>query len=294
MKLLLHVVLMAAVAGVLPRAFAQVAPAVQPPPAGTKDLACGCLSEHWVNVTFAPGLFAPKPFVTKLPIQAGSCFPLELNGKVLWATAAHVVLAPCDLQPPRMPSEIANLDGKVFKADKRFTISTIQGSSRIRVSGMSFRPVRQVIDRGLDIALFELNAEDCKTLLERVELRPLRVETPRRDLGLAMWGFPTVAGPLGNQILGTPFPVRGKIASVDVGSKGFTVATDNGSEIASGMSGGPVLDEAESVAGVIIESIKMSVTCRAISEVSKLAQTFDAKAEPYVDGQRDVSPQPAR
>lgn len=204
-------------------------------------------------------------------VAFGTAFALEVDGRILLVTAAHVVAL-----PERIES-IAARDGTQYDTSDGET-KIERGPSRVRVGGISARPTRMLVDEGLDVALLELEPAD----LQALGLEPLSSGSVARDAEVKLWGFPAVPrrAPDGKPM--TPAPSASQTSQrtdvTDVRGSEVVCAPLNGVETRGGFSGGPVVTAGGTAAGMIMRSTTETTRCRAMPAIEELARSFDARA----------------
>jgi S1-C subfamily serine protease len=206
-------------------------------------------------------------------IAFGSAFAIRSGGRVLLVTAAHVV---------RLPAQIESItSGAGTQYDTSDGETKIErGSARIRVGGVSARPVRVLVDEAMDVALIELDPQD----LRAIGIEPLKPGTTARDLEVKLWGFPAVAR---TDRSGKPLPsvpsasqTSQRTDVTDVRATEVICAPLNGVETRGGFSGGPIVDRSGRAVGMIMRSTPETTRCRSIGAIEDLAKTFEARSAP--------------
>lgn len=210
----------------------------------------------------------------------GTAFALQVDGRVLLVTAAHVV------QPSPPITEVAGTDGKRYDTSDGAT--TIEAeTTRVLVSGLAFTPKRMLVDRSQDIALMELEPGDLNLL----QLQTLSAGAVKRDDPVKLWGFPVVPrrGPKDEPLPSAPSASQtSQRADVtDVRDGEVVCAMLNGVETRGGFSGGPAVDADGTVVGVIMRSTAETTRCRDMPSVVKLAKSFEADAKAYKEDRNE-------
>lgn len=192
----------------------------------------------------------------------GSGFRLEIDGVNYFLTAAHVVSLSATNPTP------LEIDGTTIdtQGDSRQTL--ISHEFRLAVSPYSIKPKRILVDDALDLAIFTFS----DSAWERLNLKALPVAERMASPGesVVVWGFP-----------GTPNPQIRTGLSISSADR-FIVLNQS---IEGGFSGGPVMNSASEVIGVVLRSLERGQTrCVHIRDVISLIARFDAESVLYTDG----------
>ncbi len=187
-------------------------------------------------------------------------------------TAAHVVEFPPDV------NQVDNANG-AFAKDDGFTLDL--QPARIRISGLSVRPSRVLVDHKLDIAVLQLDGET----VELLELRPLHPGKAMVNQEAKLWGFPGIPGAVINGVPAANAPSASQTSQrcdiTDV-RKGEVICTAlNGIETRGGFSGGPLIDAEGAALGMISRSTPETTRCRSIEAIDGVIARFAKESRPY-------------
>lgn len=199
---------------------------------------------------------------------AGTGFLVIYENKSFIVTAAHVISG------SRGPNSITDpLTGKVFNRD-----SILSVANRIRVSDLSFTPIRIAVDAANDLAIIELHSDDLRVLT----LQPLNLF--RRSIGrnpdvvpptirtpVQLWGFPS-----SNQ----PQLVASGVAISSVEGNFFVL----NQPMLPGFSGGPVINSDQFILGVVSRSTNNQTRSVSNKVIVDLLANFETQSRPYRDG----------
>lgn len=191
---------------------------------------------------------------------SGTGFLVEHGGSVFVATAAHVLSG-----PPR-PTHVTLESAHEVEIDDYWY--HVEGFGyRVRISGLSLKPQSVYIDRAHDVAVMALTPEAESKLSEWVRYRVAARPASPNDTVRA-WGFAEDSLPL---------PLDAVVASVR--PEFFTV----NHRLEGGFSGGPILNGAGKIVGLINRSTQRQARCAARTVIADALRAARTQASDYHD-----------
>lgn len=235
-------------------------------------------AERPIRVQRARDLFKGWPFAVDktIPVVSfGTGFLYATPDFHAMITAAHVVEFPPDVK------SVADSDGAYSMADG---YGLERRPARIRIGGLSLKPVRILVDHKLDIAVLELDDATVQLL----KLRALAPGKAVVDREAKTWGFPAIpSGVLvdGEALASTPSASQTsqRCDITDVRPGEVICTTLNGVETRGGYSGGPLIDSNRDVIGMISRSTPVTTRCRSISAIDGVIARFASESRTYSD-----------
>jgi S1-C subfamily serine protease len=198
---------------------------------------------------------------THIRIATGCGFAIKIGGKNYLVTAKHVI----------NPSPSTNMlleemgdDDEVRYDGKKNTLKTVK--IRIRISGLSLRPLSVFWGKQKDIAIITLAEKDWNLL--KLETLEFSDSAPKPLMPVIAWGFPETPNPQLQEL---------KIAAVH---KSYLVLNES---LGHGFSGGPLVNLESELLGLIIRSEEKQSRCLIVNNtlINNLASQ---KAITYSDG----------
>lgn len=246
-------------------------------PQANSNVVTPIFTEREIRVQRPKDIFAGRVMaVDKIVpvISFGSGFLYDDSDFPAIVTAAHVLEFPPGLE------SVADDDG-VYSVRDGFSLQPLP--SRIRISGLSLKPKRILVDHKLDIAVLEIDQE----AVELLKLRALRPGRAVLDGAGKLWGFPGIAGPVidGESAASTPSASQTsqRCDITDVRDLEVICTALNGIETRGGFSGGPLVDSQGAAIGMISRSTPETTRCRSIEAINRVIARFAAESRNYVD-----------
>jgi hypothetical protein len=244
-----------------------------------KSISVPVFTEQWCHVTRPRDIKLGRMTAVdtyECISRFGSAFAYQSGDTVLLITAAHV--AP----PPGQVQSITTKDGAVLSSQEGYSLE--QGDCKVRIGGLAVKPKRWFRDPDLDVALFEVSAND----LEPLNMEVLSAGSVKRNDEVKLWGFPAIPqqGADGRPLPSVPSASQASQRSdvTDVRADEVVCAPLNGVETRGGFSGGPVLNSQGQVVGMIMRSTQETTRCRSMPAIDKMAKGF--KGVDYTDPPR--------
>lgn len=206
--------------------------------------------------------YRPSREAQKSALRSGSGFLMRgINGSPVVVTAAHVI---CDRIIDSSSIEIAQGETVLSIRPK----DIIDAELRVRVSNLSIRPTRIVLDFERDLALLGIDDDAVQALgLQPAEASDVKLKTGD---GTVVWGFP-----------GTTHAQLVDSMRVSSMNDAFFVLNK---QLDTGLSGGPVLTTDGSLVGVVVRTTQKQARCVRVSYLKGLSQAFDDVSVDYMDG----------
>lgn len=207
-------------------------------------------------------------------ISFGSGFLYENPSFNALVTAAHVVEFPPELR------SVTDSEGVAYStAEPGTTLERLP--PRIRVSGLSFRPQRMLVDHKLDIAIVDL----CDRTVASFDFRTLKPGSAKVDEEAKIWGFPGIPGAEIDGVREASAPSASQTSQrcdiTDV-RRGEVICTAlNGIETRGGFSGGPLIDREGRVLGMISRSTPETTRCRSAEAIDGVLRRFESESVAY-------------